>query len=100
MRSTRAWWHGPAARSRSVGHPSPGGPLRLGTSRSTTTTWRTRDGADAGHAEARKGTPALGPGGRALPAGRDRLLRRSPPARRVLLRAERAVRAADGGARA
>src|SRR4051794_26436970 len=31
-----------------------------------TTTWRTWGGADAGHAEARKGTSALGPEGRAV----------------------------------
>src|SRR4051812_4368408 len=46
------------------------------------TTWRTWDGADAGHAEAREGTPALGPQGRGSAVGRGRLLRHRPPARR------------------
>src|SRR4051794_41673676 len=46
-----------------------------------TATWRTWGGADAGLAEARKATPALGPQGRAIPAGRARLLRCRPPVR-------------------
>src|SRR3954469_10328553 len=70
-----------AARSTAGPRTAPSGLRRPTLPRSTTTTWRTWGGADAGHAEARKGTPALGPQGRAVPAGRARLLRRRPPVR-------------------
>src|SRR5690242_4758807 len=73
---------GPPGRAR--GAAGPHRPVRVSASRPTMVTWRTWGGADAGHAQGReKAATIVGPEGRALPAGRARLLRRRPPARRA-----------------